>query len=297
MNRRMLLKLCGAMAVSATRPFASSLAFAQIDAQGNQSTVHRQLRMNLLLSNPLADDLRDQAVWLYFPAQSTATQQLDEVRASVEHRLHTDSLGHSIVELAFPRFPAHARKVVTLTAEVTMRARPMMLSLHNPEAWLAADERFIEVNDPRIQSLAANLARGSPQETSRAIFEWIGANLAYAGYVADDIGALESLIQRRGDCTEFAYLAVALARANRIPARVAGGYVIEQDAVLRAVDYHNWAEVYFNGTWHLVDAQKGNWLTPAENYVAFRYYRDESINAVGFAHRFKVSGSMRAEFL
>jgi transglutaminase/protease-like cytokinesis protein 3 len=113
-----------------------------------------------------------------------------------------------------------------------------------------------------------------------------------AGYVADDRGALQALIERKGDCTEYAYLAAALARACGIPARMVGGYVTDRNSAPRPEDYHNWAEVHIGGAWRLLDAQKQHWMAPTAQYVAFRFYRAESINPLGSAHRFRVEGDL-----
>ena len=118
----------------------------------------------------------------------------------------------------------------------------------------------------------------------------------YAGYLADDLGALSALEHRRGDCTEYADLVVALARANGIPARMVGGYVTDRDCGPRPQDYHNWAELYHEGAWRVVDAQKGICLEQGSQYVAFRIYRDAPINAVGLAHRYRLQGELQVTF-
>ncbi|MFC5473796.1 transglutaminase-like domain-containing protein [Paraherbaspirillum soli] len=143
--------------------------------------------------------------------------------------------------------------------------------------------------------MAANLRRGvSLLDADAAVVGAIRrAPPHYAGYIADDLWALWALLQRSGDCTEYAYLAVALARANGIPARMVGGYVTDRNIAPRAEEYHNWAELYVDGAWRLLDAQKENWLAPVQQYIAFRFYRDSVINPVGLAHRFNVSGEMQ----
>lgn len=166
------------------------------------------------------------------------------------------------------------------------------MTLSNREDWLIS-ERFIETDNSNIQILAKQLKRETEHDTAKAVYDWVSTNLQYAGYVADDRGALDALVQRRGDCTEYAYLSVALARANQIPARMVGGYVVDRNSALRATDYHNWAEMYFDGTWHVVDSQKGNWLSPADQYIAFRYFREEVLSPIGLAHRFRTMGDIR----
>ena len=211
------------------------------------------------------------------------------------HRLHEDALGHRILELSFDSFPPLSQKVVTFTAEVELQALAPPQALPDPAVWLAA-ERLIESDEPRIRTLANELRRSRPMDTARAIFEWVQRNLSYGGYLADDMGALQALLQRRGDCTEYADLAVALARASGLPARMLGGYVADRDLAPRPQDYHNWAEVYLDGAWRLVDAQKGNWLEPVGHYVAVRIYRDVPVNPLGLASRYRIQGDMQVSF-
>jgi len=265
-------------------------ASAQPVADTAASTVRRQLRFTMSLSNPSSEELRDQSVWIYVPAGETPTQRLTGLQVSAAHEVLSDTLGHRIVKLRLASLPALATRVVTIAAEVALREVPVQtVQPKSPTPWLEP-ERHIETMDPDIRSLAVELRCPSERETSRAIYDWVRGNLHYAGFVADDLGALYALKERRGDCTEYAYLAVALARANNIPARMVGGYVTDRSMAPRAEEYHNWAEFFFEGAWRLVDAQKESWLSPAQQYIAFRFYRDKQINPVGLAHRFRVEG-------
>lgn len=274
----------------------SSVSFARIPLnpqEGNR--IQKQLRFTVTLTNPKPYELVDQVLWLYMPAAETPTQKLESIKVSVPYERQIDPLGHSVITLVFPRFAPLSAKVVSFIVNVSMSASPEMAPLENPQVWLRS-ERYIETDDSIMQSLAAKLKRQEPRDTALAIYDWIKQHLHYAGYLADDRGAAYALDQRQGDCTEYAYLAVALARANGIPARMVGGYVTDKNAILRATDYHNWAEVYFDGAWQLLDAQKEQWLSPAEDYVAFRFYRDKEDNPIGLAHRYSQSGELEIRF-
>jgi hypothetical protein len=61
----------------------------------------------------------------------------------------------------------------------------------------------------------------------------------------------------------------------------------------RPDEYHNWAELYWDGSWNIIDAQKMNWLEPCSNYVVFRYFRAQTLSPIGLAHRFKVQGEIK----
>lgn len=244
--------------------------------------------------NPHAHELRNQMLWIYGPAGETQTQKLQALTASVDHEVITDEMGHRIVAFRVPALAPFGRKVVTVDAVLALRNQPAPWTLNDPEQWLRS-ERYIEVDDSGVKAIARQLQQPAPISTARAIFDWVRRHLTYAGYVADDLGAVYALGQRRGDCTEYAYLTTALARANGIPARMVGGYVVDRDMTLRSTEYHNWCEVYLDGAWRLLDAQKENWLIPAQEYVAFRIYRDRALNPIGLAHRFRVGGDMQVQ--
>jgi hypothetical protein len=296
-QRRQFLQGLAALSLAGAATQVGALPPA--GAEAGTGTLLRRLRFGLTFTNPMNSALQDQRFWCYLPATVMPGQRLQSVQVSTAHQVQDDALGHNILALAFDHFPPLAQKVVSVTLEVALHAelntaaQPQLLA--NPQIWLTV-ERFIESDDPRIRALAAGLHRATALDSTRVIYDWVQANMAYAGYIADDLGALQGLLTRRGDCTEYADLVVALARANSIPARMIGGYVTDRDSALRPQDYHNWAEVYLDGAWRVVDAQKGNWLAPPQQYVAFRIYRDAAVNAVGLAHRYRVQGDLKVTF-
>lgn len=276
--------------------FVAGVCFPPIvTAKAGLAYIRRRMRYVYTFSNPHNHDLYKQFFWCYLPANISNCQRLCDVRSSIPYNLSDDLLGHNILEFSFDKFPALVRKIITITVEVEMDVQSDVQSDSTPEGWLSA-ERFIESDDFIIRTLASKLHRHSNYDTARAIFDWVRQNITYAGYLAEDIGAARALQQLRGDCTEYAYLVVALARANNIPARMIGGYVLENDGVVSSKDYHNWAEIFLGGKWRLVDAQKETWLVSSSNYIACRIYRDAVINSIGLAHKYKVSGDLNILF-
>jgi transglutaminase-like putative cysteine protease len=286
LHRRSALRRCALFALAPAIP-------AWLPAAQAQTPIERRIVFSLNVSNPTGETLEDQAVWLYLPA-GTATQRLIRTDVAAPHRIERDVLGHSIAALSWKTVKPYASATVTVSSAVAL-ARGSAEALVSPRSWLQP-ERFIESDAPEILRLAATLQRSTPRDSVRAIYEWVADNIRYEGYIADDLGAAYALRERRGDCTEYADLAVALARAQGLPARMAGGYVVERDTTLRASDYHNWAEIHVDGSWQVCDPQK-RWCEAAgpvgAHYIMFRIYRDIAINAVGLAHRFAVRGRIQ----
>jgi transglutaminase-like putative cysteine protease len=79
---------------------------------------------------------------------------------------------------------------------------------------------YIETTDPKIKSLAAEIAgqRAGGWDRSAAIFDWVRANVKYE--FAEQIKpAVQALQVGHGDCEELTSLVIALSRASKIPAR------------------------------------------------------------------------------
>jgi hypothetical protein len=66
------------------------------------------------------------------------------------------------------------------------------------------------------------------------------------------------------------HLFVALCRAANIPARCIGGYICKGNRQVHPSNYHNWAEFYADGLWHIADPQKNVFCKHIEQYVAMK---------------------------
>ncbi|QXT40102.1 transglutaminase-like domain-containing protein [Gymnodinialimonas ceratoperidinii] len=84
-----------------------------------------------------------------------------------------------------------------------------------------------------------------------AMRDWITKAFSYVpGSSNGQTTALDSFVQRQGVCRDYAHVMIALARASTIPARFASVYA----PGVTPPDFHAVAEVFLDGTWHLVDA-------------------------------------------
>lgn len=250
---------------------------------------YKQLRFSFALKNSSNLELHNQSLWIYMPANSSK-QQLKNLKASIDYDLETDALNQSYMKFEFPKIGPLSTKLINVTAQVS-KLRNSKLDPIEQLTWLQSDP-LIESSNAQIKLLAQQLKQADDASTCHAIYKWVSENIVYSGYIADDLGALYALNQLKGDCTEYACLAVALARANGIPSRMVGGYVSDKDAVIQAKDYHHWAEVYLDGHWSLLDAQKKNWLDMDADYIAFNYYQTKHQTPIEAGARYKLSQNL-----
>lgn len=82
------------------------------------------------------------------------------------------------------------------------------------------------------------------------IRDWIEDRLDYiAGVSTSSTTAVDTFLDRRGICRDYAHLMVAFCRASQIPARIASVYAPS----VYPKDFHAVVEVYLDGEWHLTD--------------------------------------------
>jgi hypothetical protein len=143
-------------------------------------------------------------------------------------------------------------------AEITVRAcRPADLPPGSKKA-PATDAQLlasplIQVDDPQVRALAERAA-GQERDTwqqALALERMVRETVQTVTFSQALVSAAEVAQSRRGDCTEFAVLLAAMARARGIPARVSAGLVYLSGQ--QAFGFHMWTEVLVDGVWYGLD--------------------------------------------
>lgn len=125
----------------------------------------------------------------------------------------------------------------------------------NPEIYLKG-EKYIESDDPQISRKAQELQGYNDEETLRNIYDFVSNHVKYQGYIPQSLGARAALLLKRGDCTEFSTLFVALCRASGLPARTVSGFTTDWTNT----PCHGWVEVFIpEKGWVAFDPTPGNW--------------------------------------
>jgi transglutaminase-like putative cysteine protease len=118
------------------------------------------------------------------------------------------------------------------------------------------DSRYCQAD--RLQSFAqAEFGGCDGGARVEAISNWIASNFRYEpGSSTSTTTAVDSFIERRGICRDYAHVMITLARASTIPAR----YVCCYGPEVSPQDFHAVAEVFLEdrtvpsgGAWHIVD--------------------------------------------
>lgn len=144
-------------------------------------------------------------------------------------------------------------------------------------------DRLVPVGG-QIRGLAEEIARGHEGVVDRAhtFYDYVFHTMKYdksgTGWGRGD--ALWACDAKRGNCTDFHSLFIALARSEKIPARFEIGFPLPEDTHEGAIPgYHCWAEFYVEGPgWVPVDISEA-WQDPARHDYFFGAL---DVNRVGF---------------
>ena len=229
----------------------------------------RNIRYSFTLQNNTNTILENVNFRAFGPVKQTSFQLTEKITATLPFDLEVDDFGNQILVFKIKRLPPYASQVITINSTLKLSSQHNVVKLDEKEKYLA-EERYIETSDKRLITLSNKLTVNKKLDTAEKILKWVGGNIKYSGYIKDDRGALYALKYREGDCTEYMYLYNALARIAEIPTRGVGGFVYNEDSLLRPKDYHNWSEIYMNGAWRVVDPQNKKFMEDESSFIAMR---------------------------
>ncbi len=143
------------------------------------------------------------------------------------------------------------RVILNLSKEKTPPSRPIGQVSDADSEWLESTP-FIQSDAEAIITAAKKVTEGSPDSFAAlsALTHYVYKHVKDE-YVPSYSNALEALNTGRGDCTEHSVLFVALARALKIPARVAVGIAYWPPG--DGFGWHAWAEAKIGDRWITID--------------------------------------------
>lgn len=244
----------------------------------------RHISYTLVVTNTSSASMEKADLSVLGPNSHTRSQRCEYVGADREFSVHKDDLNNQILRFSLENLPPFAVKMINIQADVVMQISPFPPLSENYESYLL-NQPQLHLENRRLRQQAEKLLGKNDLETVTNIYHWITAAIGKTGYSEKERGALYALHKRSGDCTEFMHLLVSLCRINGIPARGVSGYIVTQDKHLSPDELHDWAEVYIDGQWHLVDAYNKVFMEKEELYIVMRVHGDR--RGGGFFHRWR----------
>lgn len=253
-------------------------------------TIKKQIQYGFTIQNKTNRTLENSEVRVHAPVKQTSTQKVLKITSSHPYELLTDKSGNQVLKYILKNLPPYAVRVIKIKALLGLSEQPAGIKAGNPKEYLRK-EKYLELDHPKIREKAAALKQFGTIQTAESTHDWVAGHVKYAGYIKNERGALYALERGKGDCTEYTHLYTALNRINRIPTRMVGGYICPESRVIKPVDYHNWAEFYHGGKWHVADPQNKVFMNNYPDYIATRIIDkrpgDEGLDF----DRFKVVGN------
>ena len=252
------------------------------DATSLQTSVVRtqayMVRQTISLANIGNRKPEKQNLWVALirdvhPYQEVVSREISPKKYS----LVTDEYGNQYAEFDLSDHPPGTTIDIEILYEISVKE--IIYDLSNCEGDLPDEftqpELHIESGNPQIISLASNLSKGKRTacEQVRAFYDYAGDELVYT-YNRQDWGAQATFGLMGSDCSEYADLAIALNRAEGIPARYYEGLLYleesggDKDKQIAQTE-HAWMDAYLPGIgWTAMDPTMGRWASHREIYFA-----------------------------
>ncbi len=172
-------------------------------------------------------------------------------------KIATDVEGNCWTHFSVKRMEVKESRLLSYSAEVEMKPliipqRISKIAKTNPyerkflQNYLKP-EPHIESDHPKIVEMAAKIPNSNPLTFAKRAAKQVQKTVKYE-IQPGEFGAAFAIEKRKGDCTEFAALFVALCRAAGIPARTNAGFALAQ-----RWERHATAEFLVQGRWIPID--------------------------------------------
>lgn len=257
-----------------------------LNVAGSRSMIFRYEIKNL--SNKL---LKTAKVSVAIPASEAQRHQIIDIKSNLDGQVKTDILGNQKYSLTLSGMAPHSHKILTLNISILEIENQTFSVTDNMDMYVSETE-LIPFKHSAFLNPILSVKGGTDAQTVNNAYHWVVNHMNYAGYIPQSYGALYALTNGRGDCTEYMHLLAALLRGNGIPTMLVGGYVYKENVIVSPADYHNWVEVYINGEWRVVDAQKEHYDDNDNNYIVMTYLDTPKLEGQKFSSSEDISVKM-----
>ncbi len=232
------------------------------------------VKQELLLTNHGPGQPEKHNLWLALVGDQPPYQTV--ISAHIQPSKHTvvaDEYGNQYAE--FDLSGLAPGDSVRISAEYNVSVTALDYLLDDCQGPLPAGdtspELHIESANPQITALAAQLREGGSTvcDQMRAVYDYVAGSLVYS-YNGRNWGAQAALGEMGADCTEYASLMIALARANQVPARYLEGVLTAPDTANGSpLNEHAWLELYLPGSgWAPMDPTLGRSSLTRDQFFA-----------------------------
>lgn len=228
------------------------------------------MRYSIQIRNTGNKALKDAKVAVFAPLDMPQQRVVVLETQPTRYSASPEAEGFNNITFDFDLIPPFGEKNVIVTAQLQVLPEPHDQAVLYPDAYLG-DGEYLKLQSAELQTVLKDIQPEASQQLPKQVYDWVLQNIQYSGYVQEDRGALYALKTRKGDCTEYMYLMMALLRASGIPARgLAGFYVEKQESMVSAAGYHNWVEYYDGEVWRILDPLNNRFDEGYGHYVVLR---------------------------
>ncbi len=285
---------------------ATAARLAELDSTAATPDGDRRITYRFSIDVPYSEAIAGDTLRVWMPVPVESERQSDVTILSSVPAAYTLSEGRSPHNTLYMEVPAPAAPGDTArleyTGAYTVRGKyvsPDYIRSHLRPYDTASEtyRRYTALPDGgphmvRLDSMARAIAGDAtdPYTMSERVFDYIDSTYLWAGAREySTIGCIPRYVvdEGHGDCGQVSLLYISLMRSLGVPARWESGWMLHPGSK----NYHDWAEVYFEGVgWVPVDVSFGRF--PGASSAKARDFYSTGIHGWRFATNTGVAGEL-----
>lgn len=213
---------------------------------------------------PKQDKGENIELWIPIP-QNSEVQTIEEVaiESPVRYQFFYDGIyDNKYIYINAKNHTDVIDVIVKIKATRKERIGGIIKDSKKTEFYLKENSKVIITDDIRKDTKAVVKGLRNTEEKAKAIYDYVVKNISYdksgCGWGNGDV--IWVCNEKRGNCTDFHSLFIAMCRSEKIPARFTIGFPFPEktdgeEIIIKG--YHCWAEFYIDGKgWIAVDASE-----------------------------------------
>lgn len=219
------------------------------------------LRATITIANKGDSPLSPYIQRITYPAADIAQQQLQRIEYQYDEPYTTGQHPNGVdkyleFSLKVPPRSSLERQVVFYLRlkpyDYEMDKRAAATAITESDRYFLNPTKYVESDSQEIKRIAKHISRAFAGKENQLKAAYLYPQLRLDYQKMDNKGALFALHSGVGDCTEYAAVFIAAARAMGVPARLTSEFLFSKHHEFPEPNHHA-AEVYLEGRWIPVD--------------------------------------------
>jgi len=232
----------------------------------------KYLAYSFTLKNESALVVTNVELLVFAPVPTTSVHICSSISSSHKFVRVNDETGNQMLKFSFPFLPPYAIKNIKVKVNILTNSHPKFEKNYDEIIQFSKVSPMTDFqnNEFKFNSDFKSLSKSKKVEF---IVDWLRKNMKHSPYSDSPKGANFAWENKKGDCTEFMYLAMAICRSQGIYTKAVSGFICKKNMIILPSNYHDWFIWFDDEKWQIADAFVKSNLYLTSDYIATHLHK------------------------